>query len=136
MTKKPSVVSIITADGALRRQALDELILMTDQLPAIIKPAAVTTMTGTRRLVPALIAKAGDQSGWRAESFTANIRNPRTCCAYARAGARFFAWCEIRGLILMTIRSFDVAAWVEQLQEKHGAPGVKLQLAAVRMLFD
>jgi site-specific recombinase XerD len=29
-----------------------------------------------------------------------------------------------------------VASWVEDLQEKHGAPGVKQQLAAVRMLFD
>jgi site-specific recombinase XerD len=110
---------------------------MTDQLPAIIEPVAVTTMTGTRRLVPALIAKAGDQAGWRyVEFFTANIRNPHTRRAYARACARFFAWCENRGLTLLTIRPFDVAAWVEQLQEKHGAPGVKQQLAAVRMLFD
>ena len=37
---------------------------------------------------------------------------------------------------LPAVRPFDVAAWVEQLQEKHGAPGVKQQLAAVRMLFD
>jgi hypothetical protein len=29
-----------------------------------------------------------------------------------------------------------VAAWVEELQEKHGVSGVKQQLAAVRMLFD
>jgi site-specific recombinase XerD len=29
-----------------------------------------------------------------------------------------------------------VAVWVKELQEKHGAPGVKQQLAAVRMLFD
>jgi site-specific recombinase XerD len=29
-----------------------------------------------------------------------------------------------------------VAAWVKELQEKHGAPGVKQQLAAVRMLFE
>lgn len=27
-------------------------------------------------------------------------------------------------------------AWVRELQEKQGAPGVKQQLAAVRMLFD
>jgi integrase len=27
-------------------------------------------------------------------------------------------------------------AWVEELEEKHGAPGVKQQLATVRMLFD
>ncbi len=29
-----------------------------------------------------------------------------------------------------------MAAWVKDLQQKHGAPGVKQQLAAVRMLFD
>jgi hypothetical protein len=33
-------------------------------------------------------------------------------------------------------RPFDVAAWVKDLQQAHGAPGVKQQLAAVRMLFD
>jgi site-specific recombinase XerD len=53
-----------------------------------------------------------------------------------RACGRFFAWCEDRGLILTAIRPFDVAAWVEQLQENDGAPGVTQQLAAVRMLFD
>jgi site-specific recombinase XerD len=43
---------------------------------------------------------------------------------------------EDRGLTLASIRPVNVAAWVEQLQQKHGAPGVKQQLAAVRMLFD
>ena len=87
--------------------------------------------------MPALIAAAGDQAGWRyVEFFTANIRNPHTRRAYARACGRFFGWCEHRGLTLAAIRPFDVAAWVEELQEKHGAPGVKQQLAAVRMLFD
>jgi site-specific recombinase XerD len=52
------------------------------------------------------------------------------------ACTRFFGWCEDRGLTLTTIRPFDVAAWIEQLQEKHGAAGVKQQLAAVRMMFD
>jgi site-specific recombinase XerD len=88
-------------------------------------------------VVPALIADCGEDAGWRyVEFFTANIRNPNTRRAYARACARFFAWCEDRGLTLTTIRPFDVAAWVEQLQETHSAPGVKQQLAAVRMLFD
>ena len=87
--------------------------------------------------MPALIADAGDAAGWRyVEFFTANIRNPHTRRAYARACGRFFAWCEHRGLTLTTIRPFDVAAWVKELQENHSAPGVKQQLAAVRMLFD
>jgi site-specific recombinase XerD len=47
-----------------------------------------------------------------------------------------FGWCEDRGLTLTAIRPFDVGEWVEQLQENHGAAGVKQQLAAVRMMFN
>jgi site-specific recombinase XerD len=50
--------------------------------------------------------------------------------------ARFFAWCDGRGLTLTTIRPYDVATYIETLQQTHSAPGVKQQLAAVRMLFD
>lgn len=108
----------------------------TEQLPSIIPPAVVT-MPADSPLVPALIADAGDQAAWRyVEFFTANIRNPHTRRAYVRACGRFFGWCEGRGLVLAAIRPFDVAAWVEQLQQDHSAPGVKQQLAAVRMLFD
>ena len=105
------------------------------QLPAIIAPAALTTTADRElHLVPALIAAAGDAAGWRyVEFFTANIRNPNTRRAYVRACSRFFGWCEDRGLTLTAIRPFDVGEWIEQLQEKHGAAGVKQQLAAVRM---
>ncbi len=88
-------------------------------------------------VVPLLIAHAGEQASWRyVEFFTANIRNPNTRRAYARACVRFFAWCEDRGLRLATIRPFDVATYMETLQQTHSAPGVKQQLAGVRMLFD
>jgi site-specific recombinase XerD len=109
-----------------------------DQLPAIIEPAALPTPApADTYIVPALIADLGDQANWRyVEFFTANINNDHTRRAYARACSRFFAWCENRGLSLTSIRPFDVAAWVKELQETHGAPGVKQQLAAVRMLFD
>jgi site-specific recombinase XerD len=109
---------------------------MTDQLPTIIPPGTLTTPADTY-IVPALIADLGEQAAWRyVEFFTANINNDHTRRAYARACVRFFAWCEDRGLTLTAIRPFDVAAWVKELQENHGAPGVKQQLAAVRMLFD
>jgi site-specific recombinase XerD len=39
-------------------------------------------------------------------------------------------------MALATIRPFDVAAYIEALQKTHSPPGVKQQLAAVRMLFD
>lgn len=88
-------------------------------------------------MVPALIADLGDEAAWRyVEFFTANIRNPHTRRAYARASVEFFAWCEDRGLTLAAIRPIDVATWIEQLQKKLGRAGVKQQLAAVRMLFD
>src|SRR6266478_1164107 len=107
-----------------------------DQLPAIITPGALATPADTY-IVPALIADLGDQAGWRyVEFFTANINNDHTRRAYARACSRFFVWCENHGLSLTAIRPFDVAAWVKDLQQRHGAPGVKQQLAAVRMLFD
>ena len=110
---------------------------MTGELQ-VIAPAAVALIPlGHGHLVPALIAQEGEHAGWRyVEFFTANIRNPNTRRAYARACIRFFAWCEARGLTLATIRPFDVAAWIEGLQQDHSAPGVKQQLAAVRMLFD
>jgi len=59
---------------------------MTDQLPTIIPPGAVTKPVDTY-IVPALITNArGDQPGWRyIEFFTANINNDHTQRAYARA---------------------------------------------------
>jgi hypothetical protein len=108
------------------------------QLPATITQAEITSSDAhTTLVVPALIADLGDDASWRyVEFFTANIRNPHTRRAYARACARFFAWCDQRGLSLAAIRPFDVATYIEGLQKEHSAPGVKQQLAAVRMLFD
>jgi Phage integrase, N-terminal SAM-like domain len=105
-------------------------------LPAILKPGTLATVADSH-LVPAVIADAGEPAAWRyIEFFTANIRNPNTRRAYARACSQFFAWCEDRGLTLTTIRPFDVATYIETLQQTHAPPGVKQQLAAVRMLFD
>lgn len=98
---------------------------------------AVTLMAHASTVVPMLIASVSEQASWRyVEFFTANIRNANTRRAYARACSRFFSWSEERGLTLAAIRPYDVAAWVEGLQQDHSAPGVKQQLAAVRMLFD
>jgi site-specific recombinase XerD len=104
----------------------------------IIEPTTVPTPIDTY-IVPALITDAGgEQAGWRyVEFFTANIRNPHTRRAYARACGRFFAWCEQRGPTLAAIRPHDVATYIEQLQaDGASVPSVKQQLAAVRMLFD
>jgi hypothetical protein len=96
-----------------------------DQLPALVVPGTLADPLDCP-VVPALVADAGDAAGWRyIEFFAANIRNVHTRRAYIRACSRFFAWCDDRGLRLATIRPFNVAAWVEQLQTDHSAPGVK-----------
>src|ERR1700749_1094702 len=109
---------------------------MAENLPAVTVAGALTSRTDTY-IVPALIADLGDPAAWRyVEFFTANIRNPNTRRAYARACVSFFAWCDERGLTLTTIRPHDVATYIETRQLTHSAPDVKQQLAAVRMLFD
>jgi len=109
-----------------------------DQLPAPIRPSALTAATPfDSHLVPAIVADAGDHAAWRyIDFFTANIRNPNTRRAYARACSSFFAWCEDRSLALDAIRPIDVSTYIESRQQTHSAPDVKQQLAAIRMLFD
>src|SRR6476469_1008244 len=82
----------------------------TPQLPTTIRQAEIAIDQRALNVVPALIANLGDAAAWRyVEFFTANIRNPHTRRAYARACGRFFAWCEHRDLSLGAIRPFDVA---------------------------
>ena len=59
---------------------------VTNHLPAIIPNALPASLPD--QVVPALIADAGERPRWRyVEFFTANIRNPNTRRAYARACA-------------------------------------------------
>ena len=67
------------------------------------------------------------------EIFTAQIRNPPTRRAYARAAMEFLDWLETKGVTQITaIESVHVAAYVEQLQKARSAPTAKLRLAALR----
>ena len=110
---------------------------MNDVLPVTVSDGGALATSPVAHVVPVLVARLGEAASWRyVEFFTAHIRNANTRRAYARACVRFLGWCEARGLTLATIRPFDVAAWVEGLRQDHSAPGVKQQLAAVRMLFD
>lgn len=87
--------------------------------------------------LPALYAPTEAAARRYVEFFTANIRNPNTRKAYARAAAEFSAWCaEHRLTELAAIEPVHVAAYVETLQARLSAPSVKLHLAAIRMLFD
>jgi site-specific recombinase XerD len=86
----------------------------------------------------ALVAAAGERASYRFfEFFTAQIRNPNTRRAYARAAVEFFDWLAARGVTQITaIESVHVAAYIEQLQKARSAPTAKLRLAALRHLFD
>jgi len=71
------------------------------------------------------------------EFFTANIRNPHTRKAYAKAAGEFADWCEHAGIEhLRDVQPVHVAAYIEGLQNRLAAPSIKLQLAGIRMLFD
>ncbi len=88
--------------------------------------------------LPALVAASGERAGVRfLEFFAAQIRNPHTRRAYARAAAEFLAWCESRGVSsLPQVQPLHVAAWIELAGCENSAPTVKQKLAAVRHLFD
>ncbi|WP_031494867.1 tyrosine-type recombinase/integrase [Bryobacter aggregatus] len=71
------------------------------------------------------------------EFFTANIHNPNTRRAYAKATALFAAWCENYAIgQLREVQPIHIAAYIEQLGKKTSKPTVKQHLAALRMLFD
>lgn len=87
--------------------------------------------------IPALIAREGDRAAQRfIEFFTANIRNPNTRMAYARAVWQFMAWAEERRLPLERLNPIFISAYIEQIQQHMSPPSVKQHLAAIRMLFD
>jgi site-specific recombinase XerD len=87
---------------------------------------------------PALVAASGARASYRfLEFFTAQIRNPHTRRAYARAATEFFDWLEAKGVTQFTaIESVHVATYIEQLSKARSAPTAKLRLAALRHLFD
>jgi hypothetical protein len=80
-----------------------------------------------------MVADASDQAARRfIEFFTANIRNPNTRAAYARAVMDFFGWCERYGVgPLLAIQPVHVAAYIEELTRSYAAPTVKQRLASV-----
>jgi site-specific recombinase XerD len=88
-----------------------------------------------KKTLPAIVQDAGAAAEERViEFFTAEIRNPNTREAYARAVRRFFRWGNKRQLHLSDIEPVHVAAYVE---EDDRAPAtIKQNLAALRRLFD
>ena len=87
--------------------------------------------------LPALIAAAGERAGMRfLEFFAANIRNPHTRRAYARAADEFLAWCSSAGVpSIAAVQPVHVATWIEAGTRELAAPSVKQRLGAIRHLF-
>lgn len=131
--------------------------------PVVLPPEDFQAVTrGVEARFPTVFRDAPRHAGERmAEFFAANIRNPNTREAYARAVLQFLDWCEARGLNLSVLNPVLVAAYVEQLptradservarrEHRNGTrflvtlrtgplspPAVKQHLAAIRMLFD
>ena len=88
------------------------------------------------RILPSLIARAGERASWRfVEFFTANIRNKNTRAAYVQATGQFFAWCDKRGVRdLKHLSPVLIAGYIEN--HPGSPPTVKQHLAAIRMLGD
>jgi site-specific recombinase XerD len=88
----------------------------------------------TSSYLPELVAAAGERAGVRfLEFFAANIRNPHTRRAYARAADEFLAWCAAAGVpSLGAVQPVHVATWIEAATRELAAPSVKQRLAAIR----
>src|SRR5260370_14747716 len=101
-------------------------------------------LTATQH-APALVAAAGERAAYRfLEFFTAQIRNPHTRRAYARAVGEFCAWLEAAcGVTSITeVNSVHVAMYLEELGRERVAadgkasrltqPSIKQRFSAVR----
>ena len=107
------------------------------QALVVIDKTGIRSRAGTEFPLPALYRPDAGTAKRVLEFFTANIRNPNTRRAYARADDDFPTWCEASGLDqLRHVQPIQVAAYIEELQQRIAAPSVKVQLAAIRMLFD
>jgi site-specific recombinase XerC len=79
--------------------------------------------------LPALVSAAGDRAGVRfLEFFAANIRNPHTRRAYARAMSDFLSWCADAGVASVAdVQPLHVATWIEtQSRERAAASSLRL----------
>jgi site-specific recombinase XerD len=97
----------------------------------------LTAQSGQLNL-PTLVAASGNRAATRfIDFFTANIRNPNTRKAYAKALDGFLSFSQKAGVTsLEQVRPLHVAAYVEHLSKSKSAPTAKQHLSAIRMMFD
>ena len=104
---------------------------------AVVLPARDAAPATYQASVPSLFGRDEACAKRTFEFFAVSIRNTNTRKAYARAVGDFASWCGLNGLqALGAIEPVHVAAYVEHLQGRLAPPSVKLNLAALRMLFD
>src|SRR5271154_3245143 len=86
---------------------------------------------------PALVGAAGERAPMRLlELFAANIRNPHTRRAEARAAEEFLAWCASMGVpSIAAVQPVHVATWIEAGTRELAVPSIKQRLAGIRHLF-
>jgi len=113
---------------------LDKTVLLDQAVQEMIAAPGV-------RFLPAHIARRGAGATRRfLEFFAAEIENDNTRATYYRAVQNFFNWCDGRGLhVLENIGPVAVAAYIKEEKTRRGPNGVqtvKVELAAIRRLFD
>ena len=85
--------------------------------------AIIPIQTSQLAALPALFTPDAKTAKRTLEFFTAQIRNPNTRRAYARAASRFSSWCTEHGLQdLQAVEPVHVAAYIETLQLQMTAP--------------
>jgi len=85
--------------------------------------------------VPAILVRAGANATFAAEEFfQASLNNPHTRRAYARAVARFLAWCEEQGIELRQVTPGLAGEYLSRIEAS--APTRNQMLAALRHFFD
>ena len=94
-----------------------------------------THLTERDEMFPAILRRAGKNACFAAdEFFSAQISNPHTRRAYARAAGRFLAWCEAHGIELGQVTPGDAGRFIGELA--HAVPTQNQALAALRKFFD
>jgi hypothetical protein len=83
--------------------------------------------------LPALVAAAGERASMRfLEFFAANIRNPHTRRAYARAAEEFLAWCAGAGVpSIDAVQPVHVATWTARASSRRRALSNGLPRSAI-----
>jgi len=88
---------------------------VTSELIPIPSAGKTAALCPTAELAPAFVAAAGARASLRfLEFFAANIPNPHTRRAYARAAEDFLGWCADAGVPSITaMQPVHLATWIE-----------------------